>query len=41
LIGDRDSKFTALFDEVFKTEGIRVLLVRDPSQYPSPAHTGL
>jgi putative transposase len=26
LIRDRDSKFTALFDEVFKTEGIRVLL---------------
>jgi len=24
LIRDRDSKFTALFDEVFKTEGIRV-----------------
>ena len=26
LIRDRDSKFTALFDEVFKTEGIRVVL---------------
>ena len=26
LIRDRDSKFTAVFDEVFKTEGIRVLL---------------
>jgi putative transposase len=26
LIGDRDSKFTALFDEVFKAEGIRVVL---------------
>ncbi|MBB6547009.1 transposase InsO family protein [Nonomuraea rubra] len=26
LIRDRDSKFTALFDEVFTTEGIRVLL---------------
>ena len=26
LINDRDSKFTALFDEVFKTEGIRVVL---------------
>jgi putative transposase len=26
LIRDRDSKFTGLFDEVFKTEGIRVVL---------------
>ena len=26
LIRDRDSKFTRLFDEVFKTEGIRVVL---------------
>jgi putative transposase len=26
LIRDRDSKFTALFDEVFKTEGIRIVL---------------
>jgi transposase InsO family protein len=26
MIRDRDSKFTALFDEVFKTEGIRVIL---------------
>jgi putative transposase len=26
MIRDRDSKFTALFDEVFKTEGIRVVL---------------
>jgi putative transposase len=26
LIRDRDSKFTALFDEVFTTEGIRVVL---------------
>ncbi|MCW2862535.1 MAG: integrase catalytic region [Actinoallomurus sp.] len=26
LIRDRDNKFTALFDEVFKTEGIRVVL---------------
>jgi putative transposase len=26
LIKDRDSKFTGLFDEVFKTEGIRVVL---------------
>jgi putative transposase len=26
LIRDRDSKFTALFDEVFKTEGIRFVL---------------
>jgi putative transposase len=26
IIRDRDSKFTALFDEVFKTEGIRVVL---------------
>jgi putative transposase len=27
IIKDRDSKFTALFDEVFKTEGIRILLI--------------
>ncbi len=26
LIRDRDRKFTALFDEVFRTEGIRVVL---------------
>jgi putative transposase len=26
LIRDRDGKFTALFDEVFTTEGIRVVL---------------
>ena len=26
LIHDRDAKFTAMFDEVFRTEGIRVLL---------------
>ncbi|MFI6505802.1 integrase core domain-containing protein [Nonomuraea typhae] len=26
MIRDRDSKFTALFDEVFTTEGIRVVL---------------
>ncbi|MEU7739819.1 integrase core domain-containing protein [Nonomuraea sp. NPDC049158] len=26
LIRDRDSKFTALFDEVFRSEGIRVVL---------------
>ncbi|MGH3376356.1 MAG: integrase core domain-containing protein [Pseudonocardiaceae bacterium] len=26
LIRDRDSKFTAVFDEIFKTEGIRVVL---------------
>jgi putative transposase len=32
LIRDRDSKFTALFDEVFRTEGIRV--VRTAAQVP-------
>ncbi|GAB3976551.1 hypothetical protein GCM10029978_063730 [Actinoallomurus acanthiterrae] len=26
LIRDRDSKFTALFDDVFKAEGIRMVL---------------
>lgn len=26
LIRDRDTKYTALFDEVFTTEGIRVVL---------------
>jgi hypothetical protein len=34
-IRDRDSKFTAMFDEVFKTEGIRVVLTapRLPRHY--------
>jgi transposase InsO family protein len=32
LIRDRDSKFTALFDEVFRAEGIRVL--RTAAQAP-------
>jgi hypothetical protein len=26
VIRDRDSKFTALFDEVFRAEGIRIVL---------------
>jgi putative transposase len=26
LIRDRDSKFTAMFDEVFRAEGIRIVL---------------
>ena len=26
LTGDRDSKFTAIFDEVFRAEGIRIVL---------------
>jgi len=32
LIRDRDSKFTALFDEVFRAEGIRI--VRTAAQAP-------
>jgi putative transposase len=32
LIRDRDSKFTALFDEVFHAEGIRI--VRTAAQAP-------
>jgi hypothetical protein len=32
LIGDRDSKFVASFDEVFRSEGTRVILT--PFQAP-------
>ena len=31
LIRDRDTKFTTTFDEVFRSEGIRVVKTRDRS----------
>jgi hypothetical protein len=33
LVHDRDTKFTHTFDEVFRTEGIRV--IRTPVQAPN------
>jgi putative transposase len=32
LIRDRDSRFTASFDEVFRSEGARVMKTRSPPQ---------
>ena len=37
LIRDRDSKFTRDFDEVFRSEGIRV--IRAPVRAPAPRHS--
>ena len=39
LVRDRDSKFTRCFDEVFRSEGIRVLKALDLDPDSAPAAT--
>jgi len=40
LIRDRDSKFTASFDEVFRSEGARVIRTRSAPPRPTPSPSG-
>jgi len=34
LLRDRDSKFTAAFDQVFRLEGVKVLRLQPYSRWP-------
>jgi hypothetical protein len=41
LIGDRDTKFTGVFDVVFASEGVRIVLSPPRARVKLPAHGSL